>query len=386
LGKISQLSGYQLLIVGVIGFVPPLSQLPFSNSSGGSNQLTVVPLVSPLVSVLAQKYGKRMQFLVAALSGTLGTIICIVASQKMSYSALLAGRMIQGLGSTAWESLSLAAMGDIFHLHERGFRTALTVATLVCSTAIVSVIAGVLAEYHGWKTLFIAILPFQVVGLLGAIFLLPETQFRRSVISAGASADGATPRPTKSAIDEVSIAYVDTAPVSKPKMTYWESLMPWSGTYSDKPILYLLGEIFVQLINPAVVWILLVSGVVISLYVGTAYILAQIWTAPPYNLTVVQNGYFFTGSFIGGVLAIVAGPICDWTAQVLSRLNKGVFESEFRIPANIFGLLFSAVGWFLFMWVVDNPRPGGYYFGALFHGIACIGCSFPSTVASLYIL
>lgn len=81
-------------------------------------------MTRPVVSVLAQKFGKRPQFLFAAASGTLGTVICIIGSQRSSYNALLAGRMVQGLGMTAWESLSLAAMGEMFYLHERGWRTA----------------------------------------------------------------------------------------------------------------------------------------------------------------------------------------------------------------------------------------------------------------------
>ncbi|KAH8652987.1 major facilitator superfamily domain-containing protein [Ilyonectria robusta] len=357
--KVSQLSGYQLLIVAVIG---------------------------PLVSVFAQKYGKRLQFLLAAIAGTLGTVVCIIGSQKMSYSTLLAGRMIQGLGSTAWESLSLAAIGDMFYLHERGFRTALTVATLTCSTSLVSIIAGVLTERCGWKAVFIAVLPFNAVGLLGAIFFLPETQYRRSLPAATDGADASFANPTKSNGQEVSIIHNEQAQTTKAMVGYWGGLMAWSGTYSDRSILILLGEIFIHLINPAVIWILLVSGVIISLYVGTAYITAQIWTPPPYLLTVSQNGYFYAGSFIGGVLATVAGPICDWMTRLLSRLNGGVFEAEFRIPANIIGIIFSALGWFMFMWVVDNPRPDGYYLGAFFYGVACVGCSFPATVASLYIL
>lgn len=81
-------------------------------------------LSRPVVSVLAQKFGKRPQFLFAAVSGTLGTAICIIGSHQSHYDTLLAGRLVQGLGMTAWESLSLAAMGEMFYLHERGWRTA----------------------------------------------------------------------------------------------------------------------------------------------------------------------------------------------------------------------------------------------------------------------
>lgn len=305
----------------------------------------------------------------------------------MNYNTLLVGRIIQGLGSTAWESLSLAAMGDMFYLHERGFRTALTVATLTCSTSLVSIIAGELTENHGWKNVFIACLPFNVVGLLGAIFLLPETQYRRPLPSSLYTSDSSQRGSAKADEVDTSEALQEVAtPMMEKQIGYWEGLKPWSGTYTERSLPRLLCEIMIHLINPAVIWILLVSGVIISLYVGTAYISAQIWTPPPYNLTVSGNGYFFAGSFIGGVVAIVAGPICDWITRVLSKLNNGIFEAEFRIPANIFGILFSAVGWFMFMWVVEHPRPNGYYLGAFFYGVASVGCSFPSTVASLYIL
>lgn len=343
--------------------------------------------------MLAQKYGKRPQFLFAAVTGTLGTIICIAGSQQMNYNTLLAGRMIQGLGTTAWESLSLAAMGDMFYLHERGLRTAVIVATLTCTPSMVSIIAGVLTETRGWKTIFIASLPFNAVCLVGAIFFLPEMQFLRPAIgygdkspdvSNGQSASAETEKKTD-AVVEASDA--SAAAPAKPRMTFLQSLAPWSGiTYTNKGVPHLLTEIFVHLINPAIIWIQLVSAVLISLYVVTAFITSQIWTPPPYNLNIAQNGFFYAGGFIGGILAMVAGPICDWIARVLSRLNKGVFEAEFRLPAISIGVVCCSLGWFLFMWVVDNPRPDGYYIGAFCYGVACFGISVPSTAAGLYIL
>lgn len=50
---------------------------------------------------------------------------------------------------TAWESLSLAAVGDMFYLHERGWRTALIVCSLACMASMVSIISGVIFENHG---------------------------------------------------------------------------------------------------------------------------------------------------------------------------------------------------------------------------------------------
>ena len=352
--------------------------------------------------MLAQKYGKRPQFVFAAAAGTLGTIICVAGAQQTHYEILLAGRMVQGLGSTAWESLSLAAVGDMFYLHERGWRTALMVATLTCTPSMVSIIAGVMTQNVGWKTLFIASLPFDIVGLLGTIFLLPETQFRRAErteepaspvvdenLKSHSVTEAETVEQTKSTGDGNGGSVVEATHTQTPtikKKTYLEILGVFSGTYTTKGIPHLLSEIFVHLLNPAVIWIQLVSAVLIALYVSSAYITAQMWSVPPYNLNVAGNGFFFTGGFLGGMGATIAGPICDWTARTLSKLNRGVFEAEFRIPINIFGAILTSLGWFLFMWNMQHPRPDGYYLGAFCHGLVSFGISIPSTAAGLYIL
>lgn len=346
--------------------------------------------------MLAQKYGKRPQFLFASATGTLGTVICIIGSQKSNYDVLLAGRMIQGLGVTAWESLSLAAMGDMFFLHERGWRTAVLVCSLACMASMVSIIGGVMFQDHGYRALFVAELPFDAVGLLATVFLMPETQFLRPGEPARTRATGGHPRAPPSGKEEGGGARAEDVEVvprrapagaAGPRKPYLERLAPWSGAaYTRKGVPRLLAGIFAHLVNPAVFWILMVSAVLVSLFVVSAYILAQVWSAAPYGLDVAQNGYFWAGAFAGGVLAVGAGPACDWSAGAMARLNGGVFEAEFRIPVCALGALFCGLGWFLFMWVVEHPRPGGYYLGSFAHGCVCFGISVPSTSAGLYIL
>lgn len=344
-----------------------------------------------MVSVLAQKYGKRPQFLFAAVTGTLGTIICIVGSQQNNYHTLLAGRMVQGLGVTAWESLSLAAVGDMFYLHERGWRTALIVCSLACMASMVSIISGVMFQNHGYQNLFVAELPFNIIGLLATIFLLPETQFIRQAprptVASQAQTSANENEKEKSWDHQAETVHPPSPTQQISRQSYAQTLRPWEPTsYTTKTIPHLLSEIFVHLINPAVFWILMVSAVLVAFFVVSAYILSQIWSVPPYNLNVAQNGYFWAGAFAGGVLAVFVGPLCDWSARTLARANGGFYEAEFRIPVNVLGALFCGLGWFLFMWVVENPRPDGYFLGAFCHGCACFGISVPSTSAGLYIL
>lgn len=60
--RVAELSGYQLLVVGALGyFSPPTPTSP----------IVLTRPLSPLVSVLAEKYGKRPQFLFASLFGSI---------------------------------------------------------------------------------------------------------------------------------------------------------------------------------------------------------------------------------------------------------------------------------------------------------------------------
>ncbi|KAF1967348.1 MFS general substrate transporter [Bimuria novae-zelandiae CBS 107.79] len=366
---IAELSGYQLLVVGALG---------------------------PVVSVLAEKYGKRPQFLFASLFGAIGTGICIAgfgqSSLSKSYDVLLAGRMIQGLGTTAYESLAVAAVGDMFFLHQRGIRTSLLVLTTACLASFVSICAGHMFEVLGARNLFVVLLPLQLFGFVCSILFIPETQFRReeacktTVIAnreplavqekVEASTHSITPEPSPS-----------TTTPTIPKRTFAQDLRLTSGVYNHENVFKLLGRIFVHLLNPAIIWITLVAAILISFFVGTAYTLAQIFSPPPYSLTVSQNGYFFTGALIGGILGVVSGPLCDLSAKTLARKNAGVYEPEFRIPVNILAVTLLSIGWFVFAWALDHPfLHGGVYLCSFCYGAVCFGTSVAGTSTGLYIL
>ncbi|QKX54956.1 uncharacterized protein TRUGW13939_02046 [Talaromyces rugulosus] len=233
-------------------------------------QLLVCACYGPIASALAHKYGKRPQFIFGAVMGLVGTIVCCTTTH--SYSVLLAGRIIQGIGSSVFESLSMAVIGDL-------------------------------------------------------------------------------------------------------------------RTFSDTNLFKLVFAPFGVLLNPAVIWFTIVGSVCIALYVALSYILAQIWSPPPYNLNARQNGTFYVGALIGGLLSSTVSPwVGDIIASKMTKWNKGVYEPEFRIPMIIFATLFCGIGWFVFMWDLDNPTPHGYYLGAFCHGCLCAGTTIGMTVASLYAL
>ncbi|KAB2578001.1 putative MFS-type transporter [Lasiodiplodia theobromae] len=362
LDEVAELSGYQLLLVGCFG---------------------------PVVSALARKYGKRPQFIFAAVMGVIGTGVCIAAHEN--YHTLLAGRLIQGFGTTAFESLSVAMLGDIYFVHERGVRTGIMVLCLTCMASLVAIIGGPITSRLGWRYMFIVHLPFAIVGALIVFFLVPETQFRRRdrngrlpTYSPDAYANTEKVQDKRSE-DVKRIESLDVATI--PKRSYLQNLAPYNGSFTDESPFKLVIAPLVVLLNPAVFWTILDAGIIVAFYVSLSYVLAQIWSVPPYNLTPEGNGYFYVGGLLGGLIGgIGSGKLCDSSSRTFARWNKGIYEPEFRIPVQVIAAVLLGIGYFVFMWDMENPTPKGYYLGAFCHGCICCGITVTSSSASLYIL
>lgn len=76
---------------------------------------------------------------------------------------------------------------------------------------------------------------------------------------------------------------------------------------------------------------------------------------PPVNFKESQTGYTYAGAFFGGVLGfILSGFLSDWSAKFLTRLNRGVYEPEFRIVLVIPQMIFGCLGLYGFGFTVAN--------------------------------
>ncbi|KAJ5418079.1 Major facilitator superfamily domain general substrate transporter [Penicillium crustosum] len=307
-------------------------------------QLLACACYGPIGSALAHKYGKRPQFIFAAIMGFIGTLVCCTTTNN--YSVLLAGRIIQGFGSAVFESLTVAVMGDMFFVHQRSLRTGLLVMTWTCIISLVSILGGVIAEGLGWRYLFLIHLPFTVVGMLSVFFFLPETQWqaRRSHIASPEEPTQTEDKETAN-VSHGHDENVSESSLMEAKKTFMQELAIFSGTHTETNLLRLVFAPFAVIINPAVIWAIAVGGACIGFYVAISYILAQIWTPPPYNLNAHQNGTFYVGALIGGVISSIAGPwLGDLITRKMTTWNRGTYEPEFRIPMMTFGALFCGIG------------------------------------------
>lgn len=128
----------------------------------------------------------------------------------------------------------------------------------------------------------------------------------------------------------------------------------------------------------------MVCGYLVATYVAQAYVLSQIFFAPPYLLSALGVGYLSLGPFIGGLLgavavAVVSDPLIKWAA----RQNRGVHEPEYRLIPMILAVL-AGVGVMVFGVLCQNGE--SYYATATAHGIGLFGVVFGTMPSSIYVL
>ena len=110
-----------------------------------------LPGIGPFVSAFSRKYGKRPVFLVSTLLDIIGTAI---GESQISYNYLLAARIVQGFSTSAFESLIVATVGDLYFVHQRGVRISFINFVLNSASSLASIICGVVFAHLGWLWLF----------------------------------------------------------------------------------------------------------------------------------------------------------------------------------------------------------------------------------------
>lgn len=223
--------------------------------------------VSPSVSAFSRKYGKRPVFLVSTLFDIIGTA---VGEAKIDYKYLLAARIIQGFSTSAFESLIVATVGDIYFVHQRGLRIAVINFILNSASSLASIICGQVFQSLGWLWLFHMFQIFLVVQFILMFLFCPETTYVRDsrydtdIVRDEKLADLAT-------IEQVHKEHVgeegqgERTDIPK-KKTFLQELAVWTGVYSHDSILKFLFGPFLTLLNPAACYAVIGSGLLNSWY------------------------------------------------------------------------------------------------------------------------
>jgi hypothetical protein len=289
-------------------------------------------------------------------------VTCFWAAEAKSFGSLAASRAVMGFCMAPMEALVPATIGDIWFLHERGFRNAIYNLGVLGGINLASPIAGAIIQYASIRIAFHAMGAAFAVQLLLTVLFMPETAYHRrgafNIDSTANALDIGEDEKTRASVEHSESA-VHTPPASSETPKTWtRELLPYDGYWDKTSFWRTIIRPFTLITSPIVAWATLLFTTCISWLVLISITLSQIFSAAPYSFSISAVGACNVSSFVATLIATAAaGPIIDGTARFMSKRNGGIFEPEFRLPVMVTYLIFTAAGFFAWGQSLYNQDP-----------------------------
>jgi MFS family permease len=373
---IALLTGYHLLGVGLTGFIFVAS---------------------------ARVYGKRHLYL-------LGTLIIIISSawgggSGTNYNSLMAARFFQGVGLAPFEALVNVSVGDLYYVHERGSRMALSNLCLFGGAFFTPVIVGKATSTIGWEWTFYLVAIFAAAMFPLVVLFCPETTFVRDArfntdLAIQVNSDSSSSHElhdTSGAGQQYPLEKTATGGSAEQTDNIWkpanftfltrENLRVFNGRKSNEGFFKLLIRPYPLFFHPGIFWACLIQGAIIGWTVLIGIVLAAIMLGPPLFFDEVETGYMYTGAFIGALIGFaLAGLMGDKFMIWLTKLNKGIYEPEFRMFLVIPLLVLGCAGLYGFGITSADTRRYGWFWPDFFFSLEVAGMVLGAVASALYIV
>jgi DHA1 family bicyclomycin/chloramphenicol resistance-like MFS transporter len=125
-----------------------------------------------LVGPLSDRYGRRWPVLIGFAVFFAGSVWCGLASDLPN---LLIGRVLQASGACATSVLSRAIARDLFSGAALGRAMALIMIAMSAAPGLSPLLGGALDQIFGWRSEFVLVASFAVIGAIAYSYVLGET-------------------------------------------------------------------------------------------------------------------------------------------------------------------------------------------------------------------
>ncbi|WP_439116439.1 DHA2 family efflux MFS transporter permease subunit [Paenibacillus antri] len=139
--------------------------------------MLVVGILVPVTALLQQWFTTRQMFIGAMLLFLVGTILCSVAP---SFGVLLAGRVIQALGTGLMLPVLMNTILAIFPPENRGGAMGMIGLVIMTAPVIGPTLSGLIVDSLNWRWLFYLVIPLAVFSIAFAwLYLKNVTELTR---------------------------------------------------------------------------------------------------------------------------------------------------------------------------------------------------------------
>ncbi|WP_067441042.1 MFS transporter [Nocardioides jensenii] len=162
----------------VVPLTPEIPQILGVSDADASWMVTITLLTgavaTPIVSRLADMFGKKRMILTALVCMVAGSLMLAIGT---GFVTALVGRALQGFAA-AMIPVGISIMRDELPPARVGFGVALMSATLGIGSALGLPLSGVLFDHFGWHSLFWVSAGFGVLVTVGVYLLVDESDVR----------------------------------------------------------------------------------------------------------------------------------------------------------------------------------------------------------------
>ncbi|KAJ5215031.1 Major facilitator superfamily domain general substrate transporter [Penicillium chermesinum] len=294
------------------------------------------------------------------LCGTGVTGIFIVPTANMGKAHLFI--LGHGIALAPFEALVNACVDDLYFVHERGKRMAITNVALFGA-----------ACYRGQE--------HQVSWLAMVILLCGHFS------SCSAALHDKLDQSKSAFPDDFTSTTEVPAAATQENESFLKSFRLCNGRETDDPFFKLVVRSFPLLFHLGILYACLIQSVMIgwSVFIGVS--LATVFLGPPTWFPEEETGYLYAGAFAGAMVGFVLSAVLtDSMNKIMIRLNRGIYEPEFRIPIVILQLIFSSIGLYGFGWTANDVAKYSWLLPDVFFAFVIAGVVVGAVAAPLYII
>lgn len=123
------------------------------------------------IGALADKYGSKIVIMISLLIFIVGSIFCL---NSFSFSLMIFGRLLQGIGAAAPSALGFVILANLYTYKQQQFLTGILNGIINISIAIAPVIGSYVALNFHWKGNFWALLFLGILALALTFLFIPK--------------------------------------------------------------------------------------------------------------------------------------------------------------------------------------------------------------------
>ncbi|PKS13123.1 hypothetical protein jhhlp_000465 [Lomentospora prolificans] len=346
--------------------------------------------------------GRRPVFLVSLTVMVAAGIWCACSK---SLSSHIAARDILSMAAGQSEALVAYMVQEVHFLHQRGTAATWNASIQGFGTGAMFVATTYLVSAWGVRWWYGVITIINGVLLIAAFFLVPETMYDRKLDDFGKSSTHrkmlvydfysntqgsgeANTTPDGEKVARVATRANHTLDVSRYGPRTWKDdlrIFHFQPRWKETLIFYkITGQSFCV---PSVVWLLILNGAFLGVYVFHSSTFAPLLLGPPYLFKFEFLGFVQLALIIANLIALpVLGYGSDWVIKFMSRRNKGVYKPEYRLIGIILPAIVSVIACPIYGQTASHPDKWSWAGIAIPYAAGLFSFLGANTVAITYVV